>query len=303
MLSLVVNLCLIFLIFSKGGILPIATSDTQTWEMEREYPHLSKRILQEYQNDILISFNTLRDELNAVSAPWGNTFGFYFEYLPTGVSIGINSTADFYTASLVKVPIIMAFLKNVEDGEFDIDKKVVIESRHADPAFGSLWKNVGKEISLRDAVRLSLTESDNTASMILRDFISEEDLISVYEGLDMELVVEQKQGVLNARQYTSILKALYFASIVNKENSEMILDYLADSKFKDKLAAGVPEGTDVANKIGVLPGQLYSDCGIVYVPRRPYVLCMISGTDEETARQRMKQVSTIVYKFVTGINN
>lgn len=67
---------------------------------EKEYPLLSKRILQEFPQDVLVNFLGLRTDLKNQVEPYGEDFGFYFEYLPTGTSIGINSEDDFYAASL-----------------------------------------------------------------------------------------------------------------------------------------------------------------------------------------------------------
>jgi hypothetical protein len=66
--------------------------------------------------------------------------------------------------------------------------------------------------------------------------------------------------------------------------------------------AGVPSGTVVAHKFGerVLPSknvkQLH-DCGIVYYPQFPYVLCVMTrGNDFVTLQQAIKGVSDIVYR-------
>ena len=72
------------------------------------------------------------------------------------------------------------------------------------------------------------------------------------------------------------------------------------------IPAGVPVGVVVAHKIGLLNNQLYEDCGIVYVPNRPYILCMVSKSDYKTAVMRMSSLSKTVYDFVANapfVNN
>ena len=89
----------------------------------------------------------------------------------------------------------------------------------------------------------------------------------------------------------------------NIENSQKILEYLANTPFNDKIAAGVPEGVTVSHKIGVsAEDKTFSDCGIVYAPNRNYILCLGSnGSDEKRADQFMAEVSKAVYDYV--INN
>lgn len=94
--------------------------------------------------------------------------------------------------------------------------------------------------------------------------------------------------------------ALYNATYINVEHSQLVLDHLAQSPFNDKIVSGVPKGVVVAHKIGVaVPNHTYSDCGIVYAPSRHYLLCV--GTvdmDEEDASEFMARVSKSVYDFV-----
>jgi len=115
------------------------------------------------------------------------------------------------------------------------------------------------------------------------------------------MTLDKNSPVITAIQYASILKALYFSSVLMKSDSEKILDIMTHTKFEDMLLAGVPTTVPVAHKIGLLNDQLYQDCGIVYLPERPYLLCMISKSDEATARKRMSSISKIVYDSVSTI--
>lgn len=301
-LSLALNAALLVAYFGKD-VFPSYMLEKEDVEDVLRYPHLSPRVFQEFSNDIFISFLPLREKLNLTAGQWGDDFALYFEYLPSGMSIGVNSAADFSTASLIKVPVAIAFLQKVDAGKVDLSQKVVIEPRHADMAFGTLWQSVGEEISLGEALRLMLAQSDNTAYTILSEYVTFEELEDVQGKLDLSVNIEEEQVVMNARQFTSVMKALYFSSLLSYESSELILKHLASSGFDDKLVAGVPSDIEVASKIGVLPDRLYSECGIVYLPRRPYILCMISGTDETTARERMETISGIVYDYVSGVNH
>lgn len=285
--SLVVNV--IFLLnSSSNGASPI-----------EKYPYISKRVLQEEQSDILINFLPLRNELRKIIAPFQDSFALYFEYLPTGTSIGINEKAEFGTASLIKVPVAMAYFHYRERLGLKEDPTVTIQESHLDSNFGDLWKKgAGTKINLGEAARLALVESDNTALFVLVANIPREDFDEVYEGLDIDLKIQDGQTILTVKQYSSILKALYFSSILDKDNSQKILELLTQTKFNDKLPAGVPEGIPVAHKFGVLGDELFQDCGIVYAPKRPYVLCMVSHSTEGLAKERMKAISAKVYQYI-----
>src|SRR3989344_734043 len=65
------------------------------------------------QEDLIINFQPLRDYLNDKYEADQNV-SIYFEYLPTGSNIVISKDAEFYPASLLKVPIAMAVAKKIE---------------------------------------------------------------------------------------------------------------------------------------------------------------------------------------------
>jgi beta-lactamase class A len=102
--------------------------------------------------------------------------------------------------------------------------------------------------------------------------------------------------------YAIFFRVLFNASYLDKEYSEKAMELLAQSDFNDGLVAGLPRGVIVAHKFGErgnLPGssdyQLH-DCGIVYYPNHPYLLCVMSrGNDIQHLENSIAQVSRFVY--------
>lgn len=302
-LSLVANVIAISLLNANTA----EVKGTQDFtRMQEKYPLVSKRILQELPQDILINFMDLRTVLRSQVAPYGDKFGLYFEYLPTGTSININGNSEFYAASLFKIPVIMAYLHGKERTGSTDDPIIEIKKEHLDSEFGDLWKKgAGTKMRASEAIRLAIVDSDNTAIKALIPYVQNEDFDKVYSGLDIVLNADSKGALISAKSYGSILKSLYFSSILNKDNSHLILELLTKTNFSDKMVAGVPPDVLVAHKIGDYKDDKgeegYRDCGIVYVSRRPYLLCMVSSTDEQTARERMQAVSKTIYDYVANI--
>lgn len=310
--SLIFNVALlilitIILIYNPRSVTTIVNTNPDNIpptldELSRKYPYLAKRIIAEDEIDLLVNFMPLRKNLREFVAPFGDNFAFYFEYLPTGTSIGVNEKNNFNPASLGKVPLAMALYLGSEKGTVKRDQKVSIQLEHINDKSGSLYKRgVGTELSLGEVIDVMLRESDNTAAAILAEYVIDEDYQEVYKGLDIEFPADNN-NLISAKGYSSILKALYFSSVLNKEDSQRILNLLTETIFKDKLVAGVPKGVSVAHKIGFWGEELYSDCGIVYVPHRSYLLCMISKSNENEARSRMKTASQVIYNYISTFN-
>lgn len=294
----------IFLVFLQSAATPKETFA----KVQNKYPHISQRVLAELPQDILISFLDLRQALRKQVAPYGDSFGFYFEYLPTGTSITVNALNEFHAASLFKVPVVMSYYHYLHRLGVKDDPQITVTKDMIDNQFGDLWKKgPGYRIRASEAVRLALEESDNTAARSLVPLIDKQDFDAVYQGLDIDLQSDKEGALLTAKNYSSILKALYFSSVLDKDASEEILNILTQTKFPDKLAAGVPSYIPVAHKIGDYSDdkgkEAFMDCGIVYVPRRPYILCMLSIGDEQTARSRMQEVSKTIYDYMSSVDN
>lgn len=305
-LLLIISLVGNFLLINKlQDNKKLTTSDVEdTAELRKKYPLLAQRILIENPNDILINFLPLRRKLREMTADYNKSFAFYFEYLPTGVSIGVNEKDDFIGASLIKLPVVMAFYHQQERTRVDFEsKKIKIIKEDLARGYGDLWmEGEGAEITLGEAARLAILESDNTAANILARNTLQQDFDEVYEGLDIDIKSEGETTFISPKSYSSILKALYFSAVLSKDNSQKVLGLLSQSHFEDKLRAPLPKDIVVANKFGVYRNDLFQDCGIVYAPKRNYLLCMMSKSDETEARKRMAEISKTVYEYINRTN-
>ncbi|MBI1863268.1 serine hydrolase, partial [Candidatus Microgenomates bacterium] len=105
-------------------------------QAERTYKYLSKRIFISDQNDLLVNFVPLREKLSKYMDPLKHKVSVYFEYLPTGNSIGIHDKEEFIPASLLKMPLAMGAKKKIEDGKIDPNEDIVLNDQDIDPRFG-----------------------------------------------------------------------------------------------------------------------------------------------------------------------
>lgn len=288
-----------------------STTASPSVNLVERYPYLSKRIFAESQNDILINFIPLRAELREYVEKQEGKVGIYFEYLPSGTSIGVNATEEVRLASLSKVPIAMMIFKKIERGQLSLGDMLIIEKKHLDQGFGNLWSR-GEEtkLSVEELIRLALTESDNTAYNVLLGQLQGQELNEVYQNLDISITInlkaDEKALQVSPKNYSSIFRSLYLASFLSKENSNYILNLLTQTSFNDKIVAGIPNTIKVAHKIGVFERldnsqDVFIDCGIIYVPNRPYILCTFVLDTNEQAQRHISTISKMIYEYIIGI--
>ncbi|MEX2054610.1 MAG: serine hydrolase [Candidatus Andersenbacteria bacterium] len=288
----------------------VANNQPAQSQIQKEYSYLSKRIFVDNQNDILINFiplrRAIREYVGLANKPSSSasTLGVYFEYLPSGTSIGVNEKDEVALVSLSKVPLVMSIYKKIERGNLSKTDILTIKREHLNQDFGELWKRgEGAQLSVEELVQLALVDSDNTAYNVLSDELTAQELNEVYEGLDVQLTLAGESLLVSPKSYSSIFRSLYLSSFLSEQSSNDILNILTTTPFNDKLDAGVPADIKLAHKIGVFEIQdasqdVFIDCGITYVPNRPYILCIfVKGTNEQ-AQQHMSAISKMVYEYI-----
>lgn len=258
------------------------------------------------QEHFIVNLQPLRDELRAIVGRENNhTIAVYFEFLNTGANIAINIDQDIWPASLAKVPLAMAVVKKVESGVWSLDNELVLFEQDKDRYSGTLFNNpVGSRFTVERLLQELLGNSDNTAYRILLRNMDSSELRPIVDELGLEALF-QPDGRVSAKEYSRIFRSLYSSSFLKRENSQKILQWLADSSFKEFLSAGLPQGTPFAHKWGENEKfKIWADSGIVYVPYRPYLLTVMiqekTGTaahGEEEVKMLMKELSQKTYDY------
>lgn len=299
-ISIIINAILIRTYFAKKEENPASTASQQ-------YPLLSPRIFAVQQNDLLINFVPLRNAMRSYMDKIQEPIGVYFEYLPTGNSIGVNEKYEVRLASLIKVPIVMAIYKQMENGNLTEDTILTIRSEDINKEFGDLWKRgVNTKLTVREAIYLAIIDSDNTAARALTRHLSQGAIDNIFDSLDIPKDKEKELPIISPKNYSSILRSLYLSAYLNKENSNEVLELLSRTHFQDRIAEDIANKVKIAHKIGVYnqanQETIYSDCGIFYVPQRPYILCVMVNASEKKSFEYMSYISKMVYGYIIAIN-
>lgn len=282
----------------------ISQQDPSPQDIYQKYKYLSKRVFQEDPNDVIINFVPLRKAIRAYIEEEKNTVGVYFEYLPSGISVGANDREEVKLASLAKVPLAMSVLKKVEKGHISLEDTITLKESHLNNKFGDLWKaGAGAQFTIKELIEVCLKTSDNTAYYALFDLLSDYEIVEVYDNLEIEVTSRDSEPEVSPKSYSSIFRSLYLASYLSEEDSNYILDILTETIFNDKIPAGVPANIAIAHKVGIfaradVQDQIYTDCGIVYIPQRPYILCVFVEGDNLVAQKHISYLSKMVYSYV-----
>lgn len=278
--------------------------------LENKYKYVARRILIENPNDTIINFFELRKSLSTYIEKNKLDTGLFFQYIPTGTTIGVNQDNQYVAASLLKLPNVIQVQKKIENKEIDGKDMITITSKWLDGNYGTLYKKgIGEKISIDELMKISIQESDNTANNILTNDVLGGAPVNFYNSLDISPEILEGTIAITPRNYVSILRSLFFAGYLTIDGSNKILDIMTKiNSQEDDLGYHIPDSVKIAQKIGVYEknpdekNYTYSDCGIFYVPKRPYMLCVMSRGTKESASMHTREISKIIYEYIISIN-
>ncbi len=246
-----------------------------------------------------------------------NRIAVYFRELNDGPWFAIGDTQEFYPASLLKTPVMIAVLKQAEAHPDILKKKLPYNDEKVKAFQNKIPRTLefGRSYTVEELLRQMIVYSDNVPTYLLDNFVDLEILhrtyidlgiYDPYHGANRSFPVFASPSYkISAETYASFFRILFNASYLSKPMSEKALALLADSAFKDGLVAGVPPQIKVAHKYGThesgenLEIKQMHDCGIVYYPNHPYLLCIMTAGDSfETLDDTIVDISHEIYKEI-----
>jgi len=121
--------------------------------------------------------DALEQELRRIDEAAPGKLGVYLKHLGEEAELRYDAERFWYLGSAVKVPIAIAVLQGVDDGELDLEQRLTLETEDKVDGSGDLvWQDSGVDYSLRDLLKEMLIESDNTAANMLIRLVGEDEL-------------------------------------------------------------------------------------------------------------------------------
>ncbi len=235
----------------------------------------------------------------------------YFRDLQGGPWFGVNEDAEFTPASLFKVPLLIAILRASQEDPQLLKQEIIMSGAYLGisnvehPDAETLQP--GTPYTVEQLLEKMVVYSDNASADMLKNLLQVLDergslLSLVYKELGMYSAAVDH--ILTVKSYSALFRVLYNGRYLKPDMSQKALDMLSRSAYTHALVAGVPPGIVVAHKFGIRDFEnetekQFHDCGIVYYPKRAYLLCVMTRSDnvqngiefiQEASRRTYEQV-------------
>jgi len=231
----------------------------------------------------------------------------YFRDLNNGPWVGINEEDVFSPASLLKTPIMMALFKYAETNPDILNKEIITKESDVSTdsnqniTFPDVLKKDNKYTLLQVAESM-IQKSDNAGVGIMLNNIPISYISDVFYSIGVPYKGVNTEINLKVKDYAAFFRVLFNSSYLNREMSEKALEILSKSDYKNGLVAGVPDNVVVAHKFGErVISNVYQlhDCGIVYYPNNPYLLCIMTRGDSFQDQEGfIKDISSYIYSEI-----
>jgi len=242
--------------------------------------------------------------------------------------VAVEPDATHYSASIMKLPILIAAQRLAERGVLDLARPVPVHDEFAsqnpgrrfrmnpdedsDPA---TWAAAGNEQPLADLVHRMVTVSGNLATNLVLDEVGTAEVASVLADAgcsDRTAVVRGIEdyaareigldNVITADDMTRLLVALVQGRLAGPEATAACEQTLQAQEYRNGIPAGLPADVTVGNKTGWIDGVNH-DVALVHAPGLPpvalAVLCSAPGTPEER-EAGIARIAEAAWAVVTG---
>lgn len=243
----------------------------------------------------------LADRLTALAKAHKGKVAIAVKHLESGETFFLNADEAMPTASLIKFPIMVETYRQAKEGKVKLDEMLSLTKEEMVQGSGILTEHFspGAQFSLRDAVRLMIVYSDNTATNMVLEKIgipSTNTLMDelklpntrinakVFKGsttsVDPARTKKYGLGSTTAREMVDLLELLHGNKLVSPEACKTMLDHLKKCDDKDKFPRFLPSTVTVAHKTGSVNNSR-TDAGILYFKEGPVALCVLTDENED----------------------
>jgi beta-lactamase class A len=238
----------------------------------------------------------LQRAVEALAADFDGVVGLYVRHLPSGRSASLRADTLFPTASMVKVPILVATFDRIERGELDYSADLVFRDSlrySSDDLFGELRDSAS--VPLHQAVELMLSASDNTASLWLQQLAGGGEAINRW--LDAHGFVHTRVnsrtpgrrpdwerygwGQTTPREMAELLRRIAEGEAVSPGADDEMHRSLTRTFYDDEAVSALPPWVQAATKQGAV-SRSRSEVAYVHAPGGPFVFCVVTKEQADT---------------------
>ncbi len=237
------------------------------------------------------------------------TASVYLNDLNTANHIEVNPSELYDPASIMKVSMLITYLKQAESNPALLKKKYTFTESAGKSVFANIKDKSlikGQSYYVEDLLYYMIVYSDNDAFLLLAKNADKHNFNLLNDDIKIPLLTDKKDlqqqkanFIANVNSVSRFFRILYSATYLNHKMSVYALDILTRSTYKEGIIKGIDPSVKVAHKFGerVQDGAAeLHEFGIVYLKNRPYLIgVMTKGKNLNQLPEIISDISKIVF--------
>jgi beta-lactamase class A len=267
----------------------------------------------------------LEKRVEVLAASHHGSVALYAKNLTTGESISLDAKRPVQTASVIKLPLMLQAFEQVKSGKVKLSTPLVLTKDNQVGGSGILHLlDLGLQLTLKDAITLMMTLSDNTATNIVIDAVGLQptnDMLArmglkntyfykkVYKPAEGPLPPDQKRfglGKTTAEEMAKVVESIYRCDLGDRDLCLQMITIMRNQQYRDMLPRYL-ERKDasedlsvIADKIGALD-DVRNDVALVYTKRGPLVISIFTYNNADKSWTPDNQAEMLIGRLALTI--
>lgn len=253
----------------------------------------------------------LQKEIEETIQGFNGSIGVYIKNLENNKIVSINADTVFPTASMVKIPILIGIMDKINKGELDYHQQLTYRDSllYAGVDILGSFKDT-ERIELGKVMMLSLTMSDNTASLWLQSLAGKGPRINeILDSLGFKYTRVNSRtpgresnrnefgwGQTTPKEMATIMEKISKGQIISKERSVQMLRLLGRNYWDEQAISQIPSDVFIASKNGAV-NESRSEVLFVNGRGARYIFCVCTKNNKDQSWQNSNEAWTLTRKL------
>lgn len=259
----------------------------------------------------------LQDRIAEVDRHLDGVMGVAIRDLTSGETYLLHADDVFAQASSIKITVLAQLYQQEQRGRHGaknvarLNDLYTVRSEDMVPdSYIMLGLTPGvTRVTNRDLATMMVAVSDNSATNVLIDHVGMNNVEQMLASLglqnthlrrkmmDLDAARQGRENVSTPREMMTLLEDIYRNKLFENELTDDFFKVLSTPK-DSSIPKFLPPEVVIANKPGELEA-VRNDSGIVFVPNRPFVICVMTTYlhDERAGQQAISEIALVAYDY------
>ncbi|MBF2025969.1 MAG: serine hydrolase [Oscillatoriales cyanobacterium C42_A2020_001] len=237
----------------------------------------------------------------------GFTPGVFLIDLDNNSFVDWGGSGSFAAASTIKVPVLIAFFQDVDNGKVRLDEKLTMRKDLIATESGDMqYLPPGAQFTALETATKMITISDNTATNMLIDRLGGIQAVNQRFkswGLSATQITNllpdlKGTNTTSPKELASLMVRVSQGELVSLRSRDRLLDIMRRTVNNSQLPQGLGEGATIAHKTGDI-GILIGDVGLVDMPsgkRYATAVLIKRAFNDDRAYDLVQKISRVMYQ-------